>query len=117
MAELILTILLLVSLFGMVFILYRKIPVLVNLSETSQELFQVSEIIERAKEKSKEGVRKIPGASKSDRELLLQKILSKIRVLTLKTENRTGVWLEKLRKKRNNHDKDDYWQKLKNIKD
>jgi len=113
MAELILTILLLVSLFGMAFILYRKIPVLINLPETSENLPRASEIIE----KSREEIKKISGAGKLNRDLLLQKILSKIRVLTLKTENRTGVWLEKLRKKRNNQDKDDYWQELKSTKD
>ena len=112
MAELILIIILFGSFFGMGVILYRKMPALANLSESPDDLPQISEIIQ----KSKDEVKKIPGVGKLDHELFLQKILSKIRILTLKTENQTGVWLERLRKKRNSHDKDDYWQELKKTK-
>ena len=50
-------------------------------------------------------------------EALLQKILSKVRVFTLRIENRISGWLESLRAraKKNNTDKvkdDQYWEKL-----
>jgi hypothetical protein len=116
MTELILLIILLASLVGMGVILYRKMPALAKLPETSDSLPPLSEIIQKAKEKTKEEAKKLPGVGKFDHELYLQKILSKIRILTLKTENKTGIWLEKLRSKRNSPDKDDYWQELKRAK-
>jgi len=116
MTEIFLFILVLGSLIGMAVILYRKIPVLVQLPESSENLPSVAEMIEKSKERSKEEAKKITGAAKINHELYLQKILSKIRVLTLKTEHKTGTWLEKLRQKNNNHLKDDYWQELKKAK-
>ena len=55
-------------------------------------------------------------------EILLQKILSKVRVFTLRTENKISDWLEFLRtraKKNNtNNVKDDkYWEKLEEKKE
>ena len=53
-------------------------------------------------------------------EMLLQKVLSKIRVLTMKTENQTFAWLSQLRKRaQDNHNKenDTYWEDLKKLKD
>ena len=115
MVELILLIIVLVSLLGMGLILYRKIPALVNLPEASEDLPRFSEIVKKARERSREGAKKISGG-RLDHELYLQKILSKIRILTLKTENKTAFWLERLRRKRNNQDQQDYWQELKKAK-
>ena len=117
MVELILLIIVLVSLFGMGVILYRKMPALVNLPESPENLPQFSEMVRKARERSKEGVKKISAAGgRIDHELYLQKILSKIRILTLKTENKTAFWLERLRRKRTNQDQQDYWQELKKAK-
>lgn len=116
MAELILLILLLVGLIGMAVVLYKKIPALTDLPESSGSMPHISQMLQKVKEKSKEGVTKLPGGGKLDHELYLQKILSKVRVLTLKTESKTSGWLEQLRRKRNNHDKDDYWKELKKAK-
>jgi len=115
MAELILLIFVLVGLSGMGVILYRKMPSLANLPETSENLPRFSEIVKKARDRSKEGAKKISGG-RLDHELYLQKILSKIRILTLKTENKTAFWLEKLRRKRTNQDQQDYWQELKKAK-
>lgn len=109
--EIIFTSLLLVSLSGIGFILLRKIPLLVELPETDLPKGSIVSVI-------KKGLKKIPGTKKFDYELYLQKTLSKIRVLTLKTESKTGSWLERLRKKRNGHNHDDgYWEELKKAKD
>ena len=116
MTELILIIILLISLVGMGAILYRKIPTLAQLPETSGDLLQISEIVQKAKDRSKEEVKKLSGSGRFNHELFLQKILSKVRILTLKTENKTALWLERLRRKKNNHVQDDYWRELKKAK-
>ena len=106
---------LLVSLAGIAFILFNKIPILLKMPESN---FKRDKMISSIKENVKRGIRKIPGAKKFDYELYLQKALSKVRVLTLKTESKTGNWLEKLRKRRNGHNhNDDYWEELKKAKD
>ena len=111
MIELILTIILVCSLIGTVVILYRKMPALVKLPETPINLRGPFVL------KIKKGVGNLPGAKRFDYELYLQKILSKIQILTLKTENKTSTWLEKLRQKNNqkNHH-DQYWEELKKAK-
>lgn len=51
--------------------------------------------------------------------LFLQKLLSKIKILALKTERKSEHYLQVLRQKSKNKKKaanDDYWQKLKNLK-
>ena len=108
--------LLFVSLFGIVFILFRKIPSLIALPEADCPTGE--SIVLKIKQEIKKDIKKIPGAEKFDYELYLQKMLSKVRVLTIKTENKTGNWLEGLRKRRNgqNHN-DEYWQELKKSKD
>ena len=108
--------LLFVSLFGIVFILFRKIPSLIALPEADCPTRE--SILLKIKQEIKKDIKKIPGAEKFDYELYLQKMLSKVRVLTIKTENKTGSWLEGLRKRRNgqNHN-DEYWQELKKAKD
>ena len=114
MIELIFIIILVLSLIGLGEILFRRIPDLVKLPELASDSQKtlVSKIKERAKN--------IPGLKDFSYELYLQKILSKFRVLSMKTENKTGGWLERLRQKKNhkngnNHDK--YWQELKKAKD
>ena len=92
-------------------ILIRKVPVLVKLSEKG---FPGKSLVSRVKKISL----KIPGAERFDYELYLQKMLSKVRVLTLKTESKTGSWLERLRQKRNGHNHDNsYWEELKKAKE
>ena len=76
-------------------------------------------IVLKIKQEIKRDIKKIPGAEKFDYELYLQKMLSKVRVLTIKTENKTGNWLERLRQRRNGHNGHDnsaYWEELKKAK-
>lgn len=111
--ELILAAILTASLAGMAIILLRKIPILVKLPSSRKESREplVSKI--------KNGVRSLPGAEKLDYELYLQKLLSKIHILNLKTENKTRGWLETMRQRtvqKNDPKKDNYWEELKKVK-
>lgn len=109
MVELIATIILGISLIGMGLILIRKIPVL---SELSPQKIEGPGILGKLKDKVKSN-----GALKTfSGEVLLQKILSKIRIITLKTDKRTSTWLTRLRQKslkKKNNFSDDYWKKIK----
>ena len=113
--NLIAIIVLLGSLLGMGIILYRKMPIFAELSkETAEEKENLFprlnlDIIKRffpVKSFSLEG--------------FLHKILSKIRVLALKIENKTATLLEKLRTKKREEKEgavDNFWAELKNSKD
>ena len=109
MAELIATIILFGGLVGMGVILFRKIPVLAQLPEVPTSFgFKIK--IQRIAEKIKNSKYfKTPLF-----EILLQKVLSKVRILTLKIENKTGSLLQKLREKsQKKKENDQYWRKLK----
>ncbi len=104
-------IILLIGLIGMGVIIYRKIPVLAELPETSAQAKE--NLLVRLKNK----VFNISFVKNFSFALFLQKILSKIRILTLRTESKTADWLQKLREKsqkKKNFDNDNYWQELKN---
>jgi len=110
--ELIATIILFGSLLGMGVLIFRKIPVLVELPEVSprKKKGKAPGFFQRELEK----IKKINPFKSFSYEIFLQKILSKIRILSLKTENRTFRWLQKLREKsKKEKENDDYWQKLK----
>ncbi|MDI6591875.1 MAG: hypothetical protein QME61_03000 [Patescibacteria group bacterium] len=110
MGETIAQIILIGSFIGMGIILYRKIPVLAKLPEVSFK--REENLFLRIKNKIKEI---IPLKSFSY-EILLQKILSKIRILSLKTDNKIANWLQKLREKSQKkkfEENDNYWQKIK----
>jgi len=101
------------SLIGMAVIIFRKIPALVELPEIlpqkgERELFP----------KLKEKIKILNPFKFFSYEIFLQKILSKIRILSLKTENKTFNWLKQLRTKakiRKNLDAN-YWEEIKKIK-
>ena len=114
MIELIFIIILILGLIGMSVILLRKMQILNKLPEPAGGLQQFLGL------KIKEGVKKFPGTRDFSYEVYLQKILSKIRVFTLKTDHKTSGWLERLRQKNNqkNHSGNDkYWDELKKAKD
>ena len=98
-----------IGLIDMAVIILRKIPVLAELPIQKTERPKILKII-------KEKIRADGRVKSFSGDILLQKALSKIRVLTLKTDSKTSAWLAKLRqksiKKRNNFS-DSYWQKLK----
>lgn len=110
MIVLIASIILVISFLGMLVIFWRKIPVLITLPpevKTGKE-----SLFSRVKNRAI-SVRPIKAFSF---EALLQKILSKIRVLSLKVENKTADHLHKLRKnsqKKNELGDESYWEELK----
>lgn len=111
MIEIIATIILIGSVLGMVIILARKMPALANLPAENVGGPRAG-IFSRLKAKLKNN----GTVKKFSVELLQQKILSKIRTLSLRMENKTGAWLKSLRqknlnKKQNSSDK--YWDDLK----
>ncbi len=98
------------SIIGMGTMLYQKIPSLIKLPE----------VIEKDEKKNlilviKNKVKEIEFVKDFSYEMFLQKILSKIRVLTLKTDSKTSSWLQKLREKSKNKkvlDDDKYWDEV-----
>jgi len=112
MIELISTIILVGSLLGIAVILFRKIPALAELPEVSAESFNWKKPILKLKEKAKT----LNPFKSFSSEIFLQKILSKIRILTLRTENKTATYLQKLREraqKKKIEENDNYWEKIK----
>jgi hypothetical protein len=109
MVELIAVIILMGSIFGMAIILFRKIPLIKKLPETAGGLSFETKI-----SKIKGKIKKIKYSESPSFEILLQKVLSKIRILSLKTEKKTSSWLQRLREKSiKKKENDKYWQKLK----
>jgi len=112
MLELIATIVFLGSVFGIVFILLKKIPILAEMPSVVEGQKRES-LVSRAKE----GFKNLPLIRDIFSGILLQKTLSKIRVLTLKVESKTAAWLHKLRVKSQTEKekvKDNYWTEVKN---
>lgn len=108
MLELIALIILIFSLVGMGIILFRKIPLLLELPETLPSQFSWRNLLLKIKNSTI-----LKGFSI---ETLLQKILSKIRILTLKTDSKTSSLLQKLRErsqKKKFSENDNYWKEIK----
>ncbi len=108
MIELISLIILVGSIIGMGIIIYRKIPLLLELPETVPFHFNWRALMPKIKNSFP-----LKGFST---EVFLQKILSKIRILTLKTDSKTSSWLQKLRarsQKRKFEEDDNYWRNIK----
>lgn len=96
------------SLTGIGIILFRKIPLLLQLPETANSPFGWKELLVRIKNSSP--------LKDFSFEMFLQKILSKVRVLTLKTDSKTSNWLQRLRarsQQKKFEEDDNYWQEIK----
>jgi hypothetical protein len=111
--ELIFLIVLGISFIGLAVVLLRKVSVLSKLSEPEGDLIGllVSGV--------KNGTKNLPAVRNFSYEIYLQKLLSRVRVLTLKTDHKTSGWLEKLRQKnhkKNHANNDKYWDELKKAK-
>ncbi len=100
---------LIISILGISVIIFQKIPLLLRIPEIPASSFSLKRSVDKLKDK-------LPFKNFS-LELFLQKILSKIRILTLKTDNKTSTWLTKLRKraikKKKSVEDDNYWQEIK----
>ncbi len=96
------------SLTGIGIILLRKIPLLLQLPETAAAPFNWKEFLLRIKNSSP--------LKDFSFEMFLQKILSRIRVLTLKTDSKTSNWLQRLRarsQQKKFEENDKYWEDIK----
>lgn len=112
MLEIICLIILIASLVALLIMMVLKIPALVELPETEAPPFDWKETLSQARTQ----IKKTPPLKQISFGLLLQKILSRFRVLILKTDNKTSNWLQHLRE--NSQDKkfgedDHYWQEIK----
>jgi energy-converting hydrogenase Eha subunit A len=109
MISIIVFIVFLLSLIVLAVIVFRKMPLLLQLPEAEPSRFSWKESLMRIKDL-------LPVGNFSF-EIFLQKILSRIRVLTLKTDNKTSGWLQKLRErgqKRKFDEDDNYWREIRN---
>ena len=129
MIETIATIILICSLLGIGVIVRRKIPLLVELPESLPEEGESIGL------KLKQKTEKLSPLKNFPYEIFLQKFISKIRILSLKTDKQTFNWLQKLREKSKKRtffsrsvdwqnqetkkkklDEDNYWEEIKKIK-
>ena len=102
-------IILLGSVSGMLIIIFRKTPVLAEL--TVSEKGKTGFFVKMKNRILNQRIRRTLSG-----EVILQKLLSKIRVITLKTENKTNSWLSRLRQKsleKKNNFSGEYWKKIK----
>ena len=114
MINLILLIILLVSLMGILTIIFRKISVLTNLTEQDIGVGEPG-IFGRfgSRIKGNNLGKLVPN------ELFLHRILSKFRVIALRSEAKISSWLNRLRQRSIKKDlekkdlENDYWQKMK----
>lgn len=113
MVELIVLIILLVGFLGMAIMITKKASTLAELPQISKGTLK--ELILQFKEKVKNSDT-IKGFSS---EIFPQKVLSKIRVLSLKIDNKTSNLLQKLRERNKNKKvkeiKDDHWKEINNL--
>ena len=110
--ELTFQILLILSSLAMLGLVFKKLPVLAGLPIVQKKKFVWQPVFLKLKEK----IKSLPFLKNFSFEMFLQKVLSRIRVLTMKTENKTFTWLSQLRKRaQKNYDKenDTYWEEVK----
>ena len=114
MSNLLALVIFLLGLSGTAVILWRKIPLLLTLKEMDGKSGG-SGILDAVSETTKK-LRNSDKIKSVDPEKVLQKTLSKTRVLALKTENKTGEWLAQLRKRSKAHKEKfskPYWDQFK----
>ena len=106
MIEAIAAIILICGSMGLAMLLLWKIPILVQLS------FDQESCQEDIFSKTKKRVKKLVLPDSFDTKGFLQKILLRVRILSLKTENKTNVLLQRLSQQKEGV-KDNYWEELK----
>ncbi|MDD5098611.1 MAG: hypothetical protein PHD31_02770 [Candidatus Pacebacteria bacterium] len=101
---------LLMSLAGLSVMIIRRIPELRESPEVEIRLFK-KETRKRIREKTRE----IFKNNSSSIEVMLHKFLSKIRILSLKTDKRVSEWITTLRKRsvERKFELDSYWKEIK----
>ncbi|MBI2123865.1 MAG: hypothetical protein HYU04_01340 [Candidatus Wildermuthbacteria bacterium] len=114
--ELTASIALVTSLASLGYVVGRKIPLLLKFPARRQG-DSLREMFQGAKNKIQSSSRL---KSVSSPHVILQTLLSKARIFSLRTENKTSQWLESLRKRAQEKKaafSDDYWQQLKKGKE
>jgi len=105
-------IILIFSFLGMAVLVFRKIPILIESPDIPAKREPGANFLKGLKEKIKNSK-----YFKADFfEILLQKIISKTRILSLKTENKTADWLKRLRERSQEKKikkEDNFWEELK----
>lgn len=107
--EIIATTILVTSLIGIGIIFFSKIPVLIKLPKVEGDGF-----FEVFLGKLKIRIKNHPFKSFSF-ETFLQKLLSRLRILTLKIENKISILLQELReksKRKKKRESDNYWKEI-----
>ena len=98
---------LILSLTGLGIIIFRKIPFLLELPQVAPALIDWKNLSSMVK-----GTLSLENLSI---EIILQKILSRVRILILKTDTKTWNWLQRLKARSQKNkfgDNDNYWQEV-----
>ena len=108
-SELIASIVLGISFLGLVFLMLRKVPELKEMPEPELSFLKKGlrkKIREKTKEVLKENSNTLEG--------ILHKVLSKIRILSLKVDKKVSDWIVKLRSRSLERTKglDSYWKEI-----
>jgi methyl-accepting chemotaxis protein len=108
--DIIALIVLIVSFFCLSFLIFRKIPAVKAMPEP-EAIFFKKELKKKIKDKTKEVIKERSNSFES----LLHKLLSKIRILSLKTDKKMSDWITKLRERSLERTKgfDNYWKEIK----
>lgn len=106
MIEFIAILVLIFSFFGILVFLISKVPILLKFPKKGKIDFNF-EIFQRLNQKLRSYFS----------ERFLEKSLLRFKILALKTENKIGFWLERLRQKNQlKKEEDHYWEELKKAK-
>jgi len=92
----------------LVFLIFKKVPDIRNIPE-SDSIFFKKELREKIKIKTK----KVTKESANFLEALLHKLLSKVRILSLKADKKLSDWIIKLRERSKKKKIDSYWADIK----
>jgi len=107
--ELIASIIAVLSFLGLTFLILRKVPELKEMPEPELSFLKKDlrkKIREKTKEVLKENTHTLEG--------ILHKVLSKIRILSLKVDKKVSDWITKLRSRSlmRNKNLDNYWKEI-----
>jgi len=105
--ELIPLIVLILSFLGLIFLILKKVPELKQMPEPELS-FLKKDLRKRIKDKTKEVLKE----NSNTLEGVLHKLLSKIRILSLRVDKRVSDWIIKLRSRslERTKDLDNYWK-------
>lgn len=108
--DIIALIVLIVSFLSLSVLIFKKIPALKAMPEP-EAIFLKKEL----KKKIRERTKKVIKERSNSLEAILHKLLSKIRILSLKTDNKMSDWIKKLRERslERTKDFDNYWKEIK----